>query len=253
VRTGTRVPYVVKDVYANRHLAERTFNESLGARLRKARMDRGMSLSAAEKASDGEFKASALGCYERGERSLTSFRLDRLAQLYGVSCNELLEGETDRERQREESASAADDVPTPISPPKPIGGAGQGRVVLVVDDEASIRELVTTALKLEGYETMSAADGVMALEILGRCRFDAIVVDTVMPRMDGLTVLRALRSDPDTADTPVLVLSGLTDIGHLERAVEAGASGYVTKPFELRALLEQIGRLTRPKKRTRPR
>ena len=123
----------------------------------------------------------------------------------------------------------------------------------MVDDEASTRELVTTALKLEGYETMSAADGVMAIEILGRCRFDAIVLDTIMPRMDGLTVLRTLRSDPDTADTPVLVLSGLTDIGHLERAVEAGASGYVTKPFELRALLEQIGRLTRPKKRTRPR
>ena len=235
-----------------RHQAERAFNEALGGRLRKARADRGMSLSAAEKASDGEFKASALGCYERGERSLTAFRLSRLAQLYGVSCAELFEGETDSQPRPEEGVSTTgEEAPIPNSPSK--GGAGQGRVVLVVDDEASTRELVTTALKLEGYETMSAADGVMALEILGRCRFDAIVLDTVMPRMDGLTVLRTLRSDPETADTPVLVLSGLTDIGHLERAVEAGASGYVTKPFELRALLEQIERLTRPKKRTRPR
>jgi CheY-like chemotaxis protein len=113
--------------------------------------------------------------------------------------------------------------------------------------------MVTSALKLEGYETMSAADGVMALEILNRCRFDAVVLDTVMPRMDGLTVLRTLRSDPEHADTPVLVVSGLADISHLERAVEAGASGYVTKPFEVRGLLEQIGRLVQTSKRTRRR
>ena len=100
---------------------------------------------------------------------------------------------------------------------------------------------------------MSAADGVMALEVLGRCRFDAIVLDTVMPRMDGLTVLRTLRSDPETANPPVLVLSGLGDISHLERAIEAGDSGNVTKPFEIRGLLEQIARLTRPAKQIRRR
>src|SRR5438105_6396089 len=217
-------------------------------------MDRGMSLTAAERASSGEFKGSALGCYERGERSLTVFRLHRLALLYGVSCAQLLEGDEGEALSRTVTGSVIEErAAAPITPSKPVGNGGKSRVVLVVDDEASTRELVTTALKLEGYETMSAADGVMALEILSRCRFDAIVLDTVMPRVDGLTVLRTLRSDPETADTPVLVLSGLTDIGHLERAVEAGASGYVTKPFELRALLEQIERLTRPKKRTRPR
>jgi len=217
-------------------------------------MDSGMSLSAAERASGGEFKGSALGCYERGERSLTAFRLHRLAALYGVSCSQLLEGDGDETGDDAVSATVIQEqASVPTSPSKAVGAAGKGRVVLVVDDEASTRELVTTALKLEGYETMSAADGVMALEILSRCRFDAIVLDTVMPRMDGLTVLRTLRSDPATADTPVLVLSGLADIAHLERAVEAGASGYVTKPFELRALLEQIGRLTRPSKKSRPR
>ena len=239
----------------DRHPAEQQFNREVGARVRQARVDKSLSLAAAAEASNGEFKASALGCYERGERSLTAFRLHRLAQLYGVTCAVFLEGE-DAAGPGEDPVPAVPASPAtptiPISPSAPMGGAGGGRVVLVVDDEASTREMVTTALKLEGYETMSAADGVMALEILNRCGFDAIVLDTVMPRMDGLTVLRTLRSDPDHADTPVLVLSGLADISHLERAVEAGASGYVTKPFEVRALLEQIGRLVQPSKRARP-
>ena len=242
----------------DRHPPEQAFNRELGARLRQARLNMGLSLSAAAGASHGEFKASALGCYERGERSLTAFRLHRLAQLYDVSCTEVLEGKhidgPEPSGAPPRAASPVDEqVTIPVSPSAPTLGAGQGRVVLVVDDEASTRELVTTALKLEGYDTMSAADGVMALEILGRCRFDAIILDTVMPRMDGLTVLRTLRSDPETADTPVLVLSGLGDIAHLERAVEAGASGYITKPFEIRALLEQIARLNRPAKRMRGR
>jgi len=235
----------------DRHAAEQLFNRELGARLRHARTDRGLSLTAAEERSNGEFKASALGCYERGERSISAFRLHRLSLLYDVPCVQLL-GDGDGPDRYDGGAGAVDEQgPATISPSAPLGGAGHGRVVLVVDDEASTRELVTTALKLEGYETMSAADGVMALEILSRCRFDAIVLDTVMPRMDGLTVLRTVRSDPATADTPVLVLSGLADIAHLERAVEAGASGYVTKPFEVRGLLEQISRLAQPSKRMR--
>jgi len=246
----------------DRHATEQAFNRELGARLRQARTDRGLSLTAAEEQSGGEFKASALGCYERGERSLTAFRLHRLSLLYDVACIHLLgddaagtPGTPGAVEGGGVAASGAFDeqAPVTISPSTPMRDAGHGRVVLVVDDEASTRELVTTALKLEGYETMSAADGVMALEILSRCRFDVIVLDTVMPRMDGLTVLRTLRSDPATEDTPVLVLSGLADIAHLERAVEAGASGYITKPFEVRGLLEQIARLAKPSKRTRRR
>jgi CheY-like chemotaxis protein/transcriptional regulator with XRE-family HTH domain len=246
----------------DRRAAEHAFNVGLGARLRQARTDRGLSLTAAEEQSNGEFKASALGCYERGERSITAFKLYRLGVLYDVPCTELLGDSSSEEGGHPVVAAtivepvvvgAEEQAPATISPSTPLGDAGQHRVVLVVDDEASTRELVTTALKLEGYETMSAADGVMALEILSRCRFDAIVLDTVMPRMDGLTVLRTLRSDPATADTPVLVLSGLADIGHLERAVEAGASGYVTKPFEVRGLLEQIARLVKPSKKRRVR
>jgi two-component system chemotaxis response regulator CheY len=219
---------------------ELSFNQQLGQRLREARQARGLSLLNVEVNSDGEFKASALGCYERGERAITAHRLARLAKLYGVGGGELF---------GEQPVSSGGQAPGVMAPAATDGGREGTKTVLVVDDDATVRELVSTTLKLEGFDTVTAADGVMAIEMLTRLRFEAIVLDTVMPRMDGLSVLRTLRSDPATADTPVLVLSGLDDINHLQQAVEAGASGYLTKPFELRSLLEQIQRVTLPSKR----
>jgi CheY-like chemotaxis protein len=209
------------------------FDKALGHRLREIRQERGLSLQHVEARSNNEFKASALGCYERGERSLTVHRLSRLAALYGTSCADLLSDGVD--------VAPGARQPAMIDLTRP-----QQKTVLVVDDDPTVRELVSTTLKLEGLDTVTAADGVMATELLARLRFDAIVLDTVMPRMDGLTVLRSIREDPATAEAPVLVLSGLDDITHLQQAVEAGATGYLTKPFELQAFVEQIHRLTEP-------
>jgi CheY-like chemotaxis protein len=210
------------------------FNREIGKRLRRARKARGMSLIAVEEASAGEFKQSALGSYERGERSLSIHRLHRLAGIYTMTAADVL------------ATDASPPVPSAVTP-----GAGRPAQVdekarpwvLVVDDDPSLRELVSTTLKLEGYQTMTAADGVMALELLTRCRFDAVVLDAVMPRMDGLTVLRAIRSDPEVGNLPVVMLSGLGEVHHLQRGVDAGANGYLTKPFDFRSLLEQLERL----------
>ena len=212
---------------------EREFNGEVGRRLRLARKRRGLSLMAVEEASRGEFKPSALGSYERGERALSVHRLHRLTQLYGMAPGEILDG-------HERAAPVAQSPPAPA--PAPFESRPP-RSVLIVDDDPAIREVVTTALKLEGYDTMTAADGVMALELLTRARFDVIVLDAVMPRMDGLTVLRTMRSDPVLVATPVLMLSGLAEVHHLEQGVEAGANGYLTKPFEHHNLLEQVHRL----------
>ena len=212
---------------------ERDFNREVGRRLRQARKRRGLSLMAVEEASRGEFKPSALGSYERGERALSVHRLHRLSQLYGMTAGELLD-------------PSRPDVPAPAEPTRLSAfeqPTGQPRSVLVVDDDPAIREIVSTTLKLEGFETMTAADGVMALELLTRTRFHVIILDAVMPRMDGLTVLRTIRSDPTLADLPVLMLSALAEVHHLERGVDAGANGYLTKPFDFRTLLEQVHRL----------
>jgi len=212
----------------DRHPAEQAFRRELGARLRQARVNKGLSLSAAEGASGGE-SATGRGLVVMFEEAAKEHDLDPSEVTFALQGFGNVGSWAARILQ----------------------GLG-ATMVAASDARGAIRcDSGIDAEKLEGYDTMSAADGVMALEILGRCRFDAILLDTVMPRMDGLTVLRTLRSDPDTADTPVLVLSGLADIAHLERAVEAGASGYVTKPFEIRGLLEQISRLTRPTKRMR--
>jgi CheY-like chemotaxis protein len=213
------------------------FNREIGKRLRRARKRRGMSLIAVEEASAGEFKQSALGSYERGERSLSIHRLHRLAGVYGMSAADVLGAET-------ATPVVSGAAGTRVAAPPPLAADGRRPAVLVVDDDPSLRELVSTTLKLEGYETMTAADGVMALELLTRCRFDVIVLDAVMPRMDGLTVLRAIRSNTETHDMPVLMLSGLGEVQHLQRGVDAGANGYLTKPFDFRSLLEHIERLT---------
>jgi two-component system chemotaxis response regulator CheY len=209
------------------------FDRALGRRLRKARRARGMSLLAVEVDSRGEFKSSALGCYERGERSLTAYRLTRLAELYDVPMEEVVSDDSAPRR-------VIDLARTP-EPPAP---SGLDNTVLVVDDDPTIRELVSTTLRLEGYDTVTAADGVMAVEILEHLQFKFVVLDTVMPRMDGLGVLRTIRGRQEIASTPVLVLSDLDDIAHLQHAVEAGASGYLAKPFELQALVEQVQRLS---------
>ena len=209
------------------------FNREIGKRLRRARKARGMSLIAVEEASAGEFKQSALGSYERGERSLSIHRLHRLAGIYTMTAADVL-------------APEAPPVPSLASPPAVRAAQAGERPrpwVLVVDDDPSLRELVSTTLKLEGYQTMTAADGVMALELLTRCQFDVVVLDAVMPRMDGLTVLRAIRSDPEVGNLPVVMLSGLGEVHHLQRGVDAGANGYLTKPFDFRSLLEQLERL----------
>jgi CheY-like chemotaxis protein len=209
------------------------FNREIGKRLRRARKARGMSLIAVEEASAGEFKQSALGSYERGERSLSIHRLHRLAGIYTMTAADVL-------------APEAPPLPSVASPPALSAAQGGERPrpwVLVVDDDPSLRELVSTTLKLEGYQTMTAADGVMALELLTRCQFDVVVLDAVMPRMDGLTVLRAIRSDPEVGNLPVVMLSGLGEVHHLQRGVDAGANGYLTKPFDFRSLLEQLERL----------
>src|SRR5207302_4549331 len=111
---------------------------------------------------------------------------------------------------------------TPAEPAPFEQHGSKARSILVVDDDPAIREIVSTTLKLEGYETMTAADGVMALELLTRTRFHVLILDAVMPRMDGLTVLRTIRSDPALAEMPVLMLSALSEVHHLESGVDAG-------------------------------
>jgi two-component system, OmpR family, response regulator MprA len=123
--------------------------------------------------------------------------------------------------------------------------AGHDRLVriLVVDDEPTVREAVDRALRLEGYDTDLAADGADALDALAGHAPDALVLDVLMPRVDGLEVCRRLRAAGDR--TPVLVLTARDAVADRVRGLDAGADDYLVKPFALEELLARLRALLR--------
>jgi CheY-like chemotaxis protein len=117
---------------------------------------------------------------------------------------------------------------------------GGGRV-LVVDDDALIRDTLATALGDEGYAVRVASNGRAALVTIGKWRPDVIVLDLMMPVMDGPSFRAAQRAEAETAHIPVIVLSATHEVHG--RAASLGAAAVFAKPFDLGALLDAIARL----------
>jgi two-component system response regulator MprA len=115
--------------------------------------------------------------------------------------------------------------------------------VLVVDDEAGVRETLSRALLLDGYQVSVADDGLSALDLVRTERLDAIVIDVMMPRMDGLETCRLLRAEGHRL--PVLMLTALDSAPDRAAGLTAGADDYLAKPFSLRELLARLGALLR--------
>jgi two-component system response regulator MprA len=121
----------------------------------------------------------------------------------------------------------------------------EGARVLVVDDDPQLREALTRALELDGYDVATASNGAQALEAIGRSRPDVAVLDVMMPYVGGLDVCRALRERRDRL--PILVLTARDEVGDRVAGLDAGADDYLTKPFaldELRARLRALLRRT---------
>ncbi len=115
--------------------------------------------------------------------------------------------------------------------------------VLVADDDRAIRESLQRALDLEGYEVVEVADGVGALATARRERFDVLILDVMMPMVDGLGVCRVLRADGD--GTPILMLTARVETSDRVAGLDAGADDYLPKPFELEELLARLRALLR--------
>ncbi len=115
--------------------------------------------------------------------------------------------------------------------------------ILVAEDEKDIRRLVTFTLQRAGFEVLEAENGLEALKIALESEPDAILLDVMMPYMDGYEVCRKLRANPSTLKTPVIFLSAKGQNYEVSEGLEAGASGYIVKPFiprELAARVKQI-------------
>jgi two-component system, OmpR family, response regulator ResD len=119
------------------------------------------------------------------------------------------------------------------------------RRVLIIDDEAVIRELVSLQLGLSGYDCMAVPDGQGGLGLARHELFDLIVLDLLMPGLDGISVCRAIRRDTENSDTPILMLTARREEADKVLGFESGADDYLTKPFSLLELVARAGALTR--------
>ena len=113
-------------------------------------------------------------------------------------------------------------------------------VVLVVDDEEDIRTVLRLTLTVAGYEVREAEDGERALESIHEDVPDLILVDVLMPGMDGFEVCRRVRDDSKTAHIPILMLSGKTDSLSRQEGMRAGATKYLTKPLAPAQLIQHV-------------
>jgi two-component system response regulator MprA len=115
--------------------------------------------------------------------------------------------------------------------------------LVIAEDDRAVRESVTRALELEGYEVEAVADGVAALEAASREGVDLLILDLGMPHIDGLTVCRRLRSAG--LRLPILVLTARTEVADRVSGLDAGADDYLPKPFSLDELLARLRSLLR--------
>jgi pilus assembly protein CpaE len=120
--------------------------------------------------------------------------------------------------------------------------------ILIVDDEFPIRYLVEHTLRRKGYEVVAAKDGPNAVKLAAVCQPDVVILDVMMPDMDGYDVCTQLKSQSETADIPVIFLTALMTHEHKKRAFEAGASDYLVKPFQADELLAHIASVLRKSK-----
>jgi two-component system response regulator MprA len=123
------------------------------------------------------------------------------------------------------------------------GGVLDRSRVLVVDDDRALRDAVTRALTLEGYEALAAADGVEALAGVEQHRPDAVILDLGLPTIDGITVCQVLRARGDR--TPILVLTARNEVTDRVQGLDAGADDFMSKPFALAELLARLRALLR--------
>jgi CheY-like chemotaxis protein len=129
--------------------------------------------------------------------------------------------------------------------------SGARHKILITDDDPVIIELLQVNLEFEGYDVITAADGLEAVERAARDTPDLVILDIMMPRMDGWTARAEMLKDPRTAEIPVIFLSARAQQADLRKGYESGVAAYVTKPFEpveLLDLIEQIlaGKYSRP-------
>lgn len=118
--------------------------------------------------------------------------------------------------------------------------------ILIVDDQADTRRMLGMLLKISGFQVDEAVDGIDALDKVKRSIPDAMILDVMMPRMDGITLCKVLRTSTETKNLPIIMLSGKTTIEAERDGLQAGANFYMHKPMEMQSLLSNINQILQP-------
>ncbi len=119
------------------------------------------------------------------------------------------------------------------------------RQALIVEDDIAIRELVRLHLSLAGFDVTELGDGTRALEVGRSTRFDLVVLDLMLPGIDGITLCRAFRNAGVNVTTPILMLTARDSEADKVLGLESGADDYLTKPFGMREFVARVGAITR--------
>jgi twitching motility two-component system response regulator PilG len=116
----------------------------------------------------------------------------------------------------------------------------ESRRILIVEDEESLLKLESILLSSRGYRVTGVKDGLAALEALSESSFDLVLLDIMMPGIDGFEVCRRIRENPQTSDLPVVMLTAKKSAADQARGLEVGADAYITKPFKSIKIMDII-------------
>ena len=120
--------------------------------------------------------------------------------------------------------------------------------ILIAEDSVHVRELLIKALQLNGYDSMTAEDGLEAIEKIQAGGMDLVLLDITMPKLDGMGALSLIKLDPKIAHVPVLMCTDHSTLSDVEKCCGNGAAGYILKPFELTKVLEKVQSVIKEKK-----
>lgn len=112
--------------------------------------------------------------------------------------------------------------------------------ILVVDDDINIQEMLSEGLRRYGYSMHVSSSAIDALSLIEKSKFDLLIIDVMMPDIDGITLCKTIRNMDKSADIPIIILTALSDAETMNDALLFGAIDYIVKPFDIRSLKEKI-------------
>jgi len=116
------------------------------------------------------------------------------------------------------------------------------KVILIADDSPTIRKFITISLKMNGFDILSASDGMEALELLPKKKIDLVITDLNMPNVDGFELIKTIRENSEYKEVPIIILSSLDRKEDIQKGLSYGADSYLIKPFNQKVVLYEISK-----------